>query len=132
MHARLLLPLVLVTLVGCNGDKKAGLELTASHVPPPDYAYESDVIPLSDSTAAYAAPSYDSYSSVREPIIAETTGFSAGGSDRVHVVQPRDTLIGLSRTYYGSASQWKKIYAANQNQLADPNRIRVGMRLVIP
>ena len=55
-----------------------------------------------------------------------------GGSGRTHTVAKGDTLFGLARQYYGDQSKWRTIYDANRNELPDPNRIRVGQRLVIP
>jgi nucleoid-associated protein YgaU len=51
---------------------------------------------------------------------------------RVHVVQPKDTIYSLSRQYYGDMHQWRKIWQANQDQIPDPNKIKIGQRLVIP
>ncbi|MDX1607448.1 MAG: LysM peptidoglycan-binding domain-containing protein, partial [Candidatus Competibacterales bacterium] len=47
-----------------------------------------------------------------------------------YVVQPGDTLAGIALQVYGDASQWPRIM--ERNELADPNRIRPGMELVIP
>ena len=55
-----------------------------------------------------------------------------GGGGRTHTVAKGDTLFGLARQYYGDQSKWRTIYDANRNELPDPNRIRVGQRLVIP
>lgn len=51
---------------------------------------------------------------------------------RVHVVQPKDTVYSLARKYYGDMHQWRKIWQANQDQIPDPNKIKVGQQLVIP
>ncbi len=46
---------------------------------------------------------------------------------RTHTVQPGDTLWSLSRRYEVSVSDWVRA-----NDLADPNRLSVGERLIIP
>jgi nucleoid-associated protein YgaU len=51
---------------------------------------------------------------------------------RYHTVQPGETLSGIAQHYYGSAVKWWKILAANHDILSNPNKIRPGMRLVIP
>jgi len=51
---------------------------------------------------------------------------------RVHVVKPKDTLYAIARHYYADEKQWRKILEANRNRIRDPNRIEVGMRLIIP
>ena len=57
-------------------------------------------------------------------------GYGAGG--RVHVVQKGDTLFKLARDYYNDQRMWKKIWQANQDQIPDPNKLRVGMELILP
>ena len=54
----------------------------------------------------------------------------AGG--RVHTVQPGDTLYSLAGRYYDSGRQWTRIHQANQARIANPNRLQVGMKLIIP
>lgn len=55
-----------------------------------------------------------------------------GGGGRSHTVAKGETLFAIARQYYGDQSKWRTIYDANRNELPDPNRIRVGQRLVIP
>jgi nucleoid-associated protein YgaU len=38
----------------------------------------------------------------------------------------------LSRRYYGTPLRWRAIFGANQDQLADPDRILPGERLRLP
>ena len=64
-----------------------------------------------------------------------TTGGYAGGStsgSKYHTVQKKDTLYSLARQYYNDQHRWKDIYEANRSEIGDPNKIRVGQRLVIP
>lgn len=50
-----------------------------------------------------------------------------------YVVRSGDTLSGIAARFYGHASEWQKIYSANQHVIgSNPNRIRPGMRLLIP
>jgi len=49
-----------------------------------------------------------------------------------YVVRPGDTLGGIARTYYSSASKWRIILEANSDVLSRPEQLRPGMRLVIP
>jgi nucleoid-associated protein YgaU len=51
---------------------------------------------------------------------------------RIHVVKSKDTLYGLARMYYNDVRQWKKIYEANRAQIQDPDKIFIGMELIIP
>jgi nucleoid-associated protein YgaU len=50
---------------------------------------------------------------------------------RVHVVQSGETLASIARRY-GVPGGWQAIYRANRAEIDDPERIRPGMRLVIP
>lgn len=51
---------------------------------------------------------------------------------RTHTVVKGDTLAGLAKRYYKSASQWPKIAEANKDILPDPTKMQVGMVLKIP
>jgi hypothetical protein len=43
-----------------------------------------------------------------------------------------DTLSGIAQEAYGDASQYLRIFAANRNQLSDPNLIFPGRPLRVP
>ena len=49
-----------------------------------------------------------------------------------HVVELGDTLGGLAVRYYGKASLWPHIFAANRDQIDDPDEIFIGQELRIP
>ncbi|MFA4945687.1 MAG: LysM peptidoglycan-binding domain-containing protein [Lentisphaeria bacterium] len=49
-----------------------------------------------------------------------------------HVVQPGDTLAGLARRYYGTASAWRRLQDANVALLHGGTALQIGMRLRIP
>src|SRR5207244_3284471 len=49
-----------------------------------------------------------------------------------HVVQKGDTLQSLALRYYGTRSEWGKIYAANRTILPSKDQLKVGQQLVIP
>lgn len=51
---------------------------------------------------------------------------------RMHRVVRGDTLSSIALYYYGSSSSWNAIFEANREQLPNPNRLRVGMELIIP
>ncbi|OHB52965.1 MAG: hypothetical protein A2Y12_09895 [Planctomycetes bacterium GWF2_42_9] len=54
-------------------------------------------------------------------------------SVRMHIVKAGETLSDISKIYYGTTANWRKIYTANQEQLSrGPNAIKAGMKLVIP
>lgn len=51
---------------------------------------------------------------------------------RVHIVEPKETLYAIARRYYNEEKHWRKILEANRNRIRDPNKIEVGMKLIIP
>jgi len=59
-------------------------------------------------------------------------GVGSSGSMRKYTVKSGDSLSKISNEFYGSASQYMKIFEANRDQLSDPNKIQPGQELVIP
>jgi nucleoid-associated protein YgaU len=53
-------------------------------------------------------------------------------TETIHVVAADETLSKISQKYYGTSSQWQKILQANSAILKAPEKIKPGMRLVIP
>lgn len=51
---------------------------------------------------------------------------------RTYTVKHGDTLWSIAQHFYGSGSQWPKIYNANKNKIKNPNLIYAGQVLVIP
>jgi nucleoid-associated protein YgaU len=50
-----------------------------------------------------------------------------------YVVQPGDTLSGISAKFYGTAAYWPGIYLANQPAIGpNPNVLHTGLVLIIP
>lgn len=63
----------------------------------------------------------------------ETTAEKVGGSAvQTYTVRSGDTLSHIAQQFYGKASEWNAIYAANRDQLDNPDRIKPGQVLVIP
>jgi Immunoglobulin-like domain of bacterial spore germination/LysM domain len=50
----------------------------------------------------------------------------------LHTVAPGDTLSAIADSFYGDASMFRIIFAANRNQLDDPDLIVPGQVLRIP
>ena len=49
----------------------------------------------------------------------------------IYTVASGDTLSKIAMKYYGNASMWRKIYEDNKDVIANPNRIRAGLRIKI-
>ena len=52
--------------------------------------------------------------------------------DLSHTVVSGETLGAIAREYYGSASEWLRVFEANRDLLSDPDVVPVGVTLVIP
>lgn len=63
--------------------------------------------------------------------VAEPATPAAGGP-RTYVVQPGDTLSGISLKVYNTSRHWEKLYEANRDKIADPNTMVVGTKLTVP
>ena len=57
---------------------------------------------------------------------------SGGQNQRRYVVKRGDTLIKISKDFYGDPNQYMKIFNANRSLLRDPNAISPGQELLIP
>lgn len=66
--------------------------------------------------------------------LTETTDDVTGyyGYGQVYVVRPGDTLSGIAYRNYGNVALWPYIFAANRNQIYNPNLIYPGQVLVLP
>ena len=51
---------------------------------------------------------------------------------RTYTVQAGDSLSKISKQFYGDATKYMKIFEANKDKLADPDKIKAGQELVIP
>lgn len=56
----------------------------------------------------------------------------AGGAARTYTVKAGDTLSKIAKQFYGDASQFRKIQAANADLIRDPDKIQTGWKLNIP
>jgi LysM repeat protein len=51
---------------------------------------------------------------------------------RTYTVAAGDSLSKIAKNFYGNAGQYMKIFEANKDKLADPDKIKPGQELVIP
>jgi len=57
---------------------------------------------------------------------------SAGGGAQSYTVKAGDTLSKIAKEHLGDANAYMKIFNANKDQLADPDKIKPGQVLKIP
>ena len=62
----------------------------------------------------------------------ETPPMKAPESVREYTIERGDSLSKIAKKFYGNAGDWKKIYEANKNVIADPDLIQPGWKLKIP
>jgi len=63
---------------------------------------------------------------------AAAAGAAPVAAQRTYTVQAGDSLTKISQHFYGNANQYMKIFEANKDKLADPDKVRAGMELKIP
>lgn len=49
-----------------------------------------------------------------------------------YVVQKNDTLQKISHKFYGTTRKWNFLYKANKDVLKSPDKLRLGVKLLIP
>lgn len=69
---------------------------------------------------------------VDTPHEGATRGRDGAPLPRIYEVRPGDTLTDIAARVYGNGAAWPQIVAANPGQIADPNQIFPGERLVLP
>ena len=57
---------------------------------------------------------------------------AAKGKVRTYAVQTGDTLVSISKKFYQTPGRWKDILDANQNQLSNPDELKVGQTIILP
>ncbi|MEW5895844.1 MAG: LysM peptidoglycan-binding domain-containing protein [Candidatus Omnitrophota bacterium] len=98
----------------------------------PQVTLEPYVPPISESIPP-VEKRRDDFERIRIPDISEVEPVEEGESDaQAYVVQEGDTLQKISKKFYGSYAKWTTIYDTNRDILKDPNRIKPGMRILIP
>ena len=56
----------------------------------------------------------------------------AASASRTYTVKAGDSLSKIAQREYGDASEWKKIHAANRDQIPNPDLIHPGQVLKLP
>ena len=69
------------------------------------------------------------FSNVRS---GSSTVQGGGVGEQTYTVEPGDTLSHIAQRFYGKASRWQAIFAANRDQLDDADQIVPGQVLRIP
>ena len=130
-----LFSLTILVLAGCENKNQ---EPAAHQEEPYTPGYTSldtmDAAPASDTSASYESPPAETFTTT------DSFSTSDDGSDeilapvggQVYTVQKGDTLYKLSRHFYNDQARWRDIWEANRARLANPDKLQVGMKLIIP
>jgi nucleoid-associated protein YgaU len=82
-----------------------------------------------------ADPNYsDLIADIQAPVAAAAAAAASGSTTtaRTYTVQPGDSLSKISKEFYGNGNLYMKIFEANKDKLSDPDKIKIGMELLIP
>jgi nucleoid-associated protein YgaU len=64
---------------------------------------------------------------------ASPTSAASDTPGETYEVQSGDTLLTIAEQFYGDNTQWRRIYDASKDVIgADPDKLKVGMKLKIP
>ena len=65
--------------------------------------------------------------------VGQTPATRPAATATTHVVKAGETLSSIAQRYLGSGNDWRRVFNANSKSLhGDPNRLVIGMTLVIP
>ncbi len=95
------------------------------------FASESQAAPALPDVAA---PPIEITSAQREESPAPEPVYTPAAQPdaRTHVVARGETLASLADRYYGDSQRAGEIYAANRDQIRDPQQLHEGQTLIIP
>ncbi len=82
------------------------------------------------STASAAAPKPD-FSNVGSGV-ASTAPRGDAPTMQTYTVAKGDNLSKIAKNFYGNANKWRLIFEANQDQISNPDLIKIGQVLKIP
>jgi len=53
-------------------------------------------------------------------------------STKEYTIQKGDTLSKIAKEHLGAAHRWKYLYELNKDRIRDPNKLKVGQKIIIP
>lgn len=106
---------------------------SASYVSDPSTTYYAPATPPGSGSGSGSStmrvvdePMSPKKSSARSSSGARSSGRST------YTVKKGDTLSEIAQREYGDASKWPRIYNANKSRIADPKKLQIGTKLIIP
>ena len=53
-------------------------------------------------------------------------------STKEYVIQKNDSLWNIAKRELGSGHRWKYLYEINKDKIKDPNKLKAGVKIIIP
>jgi nucleoid-associated protein YgaU len=135
------LALVVIGIIWLSTRKPASIESRTleqtQHIAGPNLPVAEANSMVNDANARHIAAALDANapSSPVASTSADLTKFEQTQpikTQRFYIVHKGDTLSTISQKYYGTTAKVNKIFEANKTVIKDKNRLKVGMKLVIP
>lgn len=123
--------LVLISVFSSNVEERRGLKNSSGNTE----NIPKEVINLQSTTSMSARESQVNLQPRKVEPAPLNDSLEANGRKpeiQIHVVCEGETLSSISIEYYGNSNMWQEILSANRDILKDANRLRPGMKLVIP
>lgn len=67
---------------------------------------------------------------LRDELVSELTAGTE--NNQTYIVEKGDSLMVISKKFYGSSKHYKYIFEANKDTLKSPSSVRIGQKLIIP
>lgn len=87
---------------------------------------------VSEKTPANTNTSEQKNVAPREPVHPDSTGYLIVGTKTVYTLQPGETLVMISKRFYGTKDLWPYIARHNRDVIKNPDKVPFGTILKVP
>ena len=127
-------------IIATRGNLSPQARLAREHVVRYSPQQPGPSTPLQPSATPVREPNIAAVAAQPQPPLAETPPYAPTApreevrikADRFHIVVPDDTLWGIAEQYLGSSQRWGEIFELNRDIVSNPQKIRPGMKLILP
>ena len=130
--AMLVFPVLLSSCLSDDPKAKTESSVSQQETPAASQAEEVKPEPVLDNSNPAPAPAAVEKKSEPAPVPEKKKADKSVQPTVEHVVKTGDNLWSISRKYYGSGAQWKRIYEANKAAVKKQDFLEPGTVLVIP
>lgn len=93
---------------------------------------EKAVKPKKTEQSAQALPVPRKAFPAREPVRPDSTGYVITGTKTSYTLQPGETLVMVSKRFYGTKDLWPYIARYNRDVIRNPDKVPYGITLRVP